>query len=110
MAARNVLKNLRVKGYLSGAVTAHAESGAISTGAAVSTFDGTAGALAMTLADGATGQKLVLKCIEATNDTVVTPASFADGATLTFDTVGQYAELFFDGAEWQLLGSTATLA
>ena len=73
-------------------------------------LDGTDEELAMSLADGVIGKVISFKCIEATNNSVLTPDNLADGATLTFDAVGEVTILAFDGTEWQIIYNTATLA
>jgi hypothetical protein len=65
--------------------------------------------LAMTLADGAENQEMWIKAVNVTS-TTVTPENFADGTNLTFDTNGEVALVKFDGTNWQLLYTTATLA
>jgi len=70
-----------------------------------------AGALNATLADGAVGQRIWLALtLKTTNNCVVTPANFNNGSTLTFDATGEYAELMFVGAGWEVLHTTATIA
>lgn len=94
-----------------GPATEYAESGAIALTDKLVLLDATAGALAMTLADGAEGQVMYIKCTTSvTPDAVVTPANLADGATLTFDAAGEVAVLIFDGTEWQIIYNTSTLA
>lgn len=120
MAARNVMKNLRVKDYVnvnkvvSGLDSNAATSGAVAIPLTKSyqgyTTNATA-AIAATLADGATGQVITIKLeLLATNSMVVTPTNLADGTTLTFDASFEVATLMFDGTNWQILNNTATLA
>lgn len=71
----------------------------------------TAGAEALTLADGVAGQRLTIVMVAAGGAGTVTPANFANGTTLTFDAVGETAVLSFDGTNWYSLGTaTATIA
>jgi len=67
---------------------------------------------AMTLADGdETQRKLMYMTVRgSTGNAVVTPANLTGGSTLTFDAVGEYAELRFIGGSWAVVASTATLA
>ena len=63
---------------------------------------------AVTLANGTTGQiKILYTKTESSSGqtTVVTPANFANGSTLTFDAVGDAALLYFNGTNWALVGS-----
>lgn len=101
------------KGFIGvsyGRVNTYTGSGAVSLDDKLALLDATGGALAMTLADGEEGQRIVFKCIDATANAVVTPDNLADGATLTFDAANEAAELMFDGANWQVITNTSTLA
>ena len=63
---------------------------------------------AVTLAAGTTGQiKILYTKTESTSGqtTVVTPAAFANGTTMTFDAVGDAAVLYYNGSTWILVGS-----
>ena len=62
---------------------------------------------AVTLAAGIAGQiKILYTKVEASSGqtTVVTPAAFASGTTLTFDAVGDAAVLYYNGSTWVLVG------
>lgn len=67
---------------------------------------------ALTLADGAPFQKKVIHLAvkSGAGNAVLTPANLNGGDTLTFDAVGEYAELRFMGTEWFMVNGTATLA
>ena len=134
---RNILKNLRIKDWLTvvGAVTADsitsasavvssgiiggAASNAATSGVVVCpltelysgyTTNATAD-ITIALADGVAGQLKIIKAETInTNDVVITPTHLADGASLTLDTTGDLSVLVFDGTEWQIVYSTATLA
>lgn len=69
-------------------------------------------AIAATLADGRfPGQMKIIKLTtKNTNNLVVTPANFGDGTTLTFDATGEIAILVWDGADWRVVYTTATVA
>jgi dihydrodipicolinate reductase len=61
---------------------------------------------AVTLANGTTGQiKILYTKTEASSGqtSVVTPANFANGTTLTFDAVGDAAIMYFNGTNWVLV-------
>lgn len=65
-------------------------------------------AIAATLADGVAGQmKIILLTTKVTSDMVVT---FNSTETLTFDTTGDVAILVFNGTDWVVIYTTATLA
>ncbi len=61
---------------------------------------------AVTLAAGTTGQiKILYTKVESSSGqtTVVTPAAFANGTTITFDAVGDAAILYYNGSTWVCL-------
>lgn len=63
------------------------------------------------LADGKVGQFKIIKLEEkVTNNLILTPTNFADGSTITFDATGKIAILVFDGNNWQLVYTNATVA
>jgi hypothetical protein len=64
---------------------------------------------AITLADGAEGQRMLLIMTEDNGDGTVTPANLGNGSTITFDDVGDCAELIFINSAWYMIGGTATL-
>ena len=74
------------------------------------TFLTTTGADALTLADGTAGQFKVIVMVVDGGDGTLTPTNLGNGSTLTFDDAGDYAVLVFDGANWWIISSTATLA
>jgi hypothetical protein len=64
----------------------------------------TTGVDAGTLADGTIiGQVKVIQLIVDGGDGTLTPANFADGATITFADAGDTAELIWDGSDWNVL-------
>ncbi len=118
--ARNIMKSLRVKDFLTAriiggdATNNAATSGAlaVSVEEIYSGYTTNASAnIAATLADGFEGQIKIIK-LETfdTSDLVVTPANFADGTTITFDATGEVAILLFDGTNWQEIYTDATVA
>ena len=67
-------------------------------------------AIAATLADGVAGQMKIIKLdLKATNNMVVTPANFNNGATITFDATAEIAILVFVGTGWEVVYTTATV-
>ena len=61
---------------------------------------------AVTLAAGTAGQiKILYTKVESSSGqtTVVTPAAFANGTTITFDAVGDAAILYYNGSTWVCL-------
>jgi hypothetical protein len=61
---------------------------------------------AVTLAAGTAGQiKILYTKVESSSGqtSVVTPAAFANGTTLTFDAVGDSAILYYNGSTWVCL-------
>lgn len=63
-----------------------------------------------TLADGEDGQLKIIKLVtKDTNDMVLTPANLGDGTTITFDATGEVAVLVFDGTNWQVVYTNATV-
>jgi len=74
-------------------------AGAIAPTDSIAMIDGTVDAQAMTLADGTIpGEaiRLQLRSLAAgVNSVVITPTTFADGTTLTFDAEDEYAVLIW---------------
>jgi hypothetical protein len=68
--------------------------------------------LALSLADGQTGQHLWLKMeLKDTNNAVITPTNFADGSTITLDATGEYAHLVFSSdGDWHVVETNGTVA
>ena len=70
----------------------------------------TTGADALTLAAGVEGQsKTVIMKTDGGTGTL-TPSNLGNGTTITFDDVGDSAQLLFTNAAWYFMGGTATLA
>jgi len=84
-----------------------AATGAISVIKPITLLDSSAGALAMTLADGTVGQRKIIICKVAGNNAVITPAHFDGGDTITMNAVGDSVELVFANATWYVLGSNS---
>jgi len=70
----------------------------------------TTAADALTLADGAEGQKKLVIMIVDGGAGTLTPSHLGNGTTITFDDVGDCAELLFVNSAWYMIGGTATLA
>lgn len=98
------------RGIDAGVITILA-SGAVPLTKDVIFIDSTAGVQALTLADGVAGQRMIVKMLVDGGNSVITPANFLDGTTITFDDAGDSAELVFDGTNWGVIGTaTATVA
>ena len=68
---------------------------------------------ALTLANGAVGmiKILYLKTLTGSQTSVVTPANFANGTSMTFNAVGDSAILYFNGSNWiYLAGNSVVIA
>ena len=85
-------------------------SGVVSIYTDVTLIDSTAGAQTLTLANGVRlGQVKVIKMTVDNGDAVVTPVSFGDGTTLTFDTAFDVTMLMWDGTAWQVLSNSGAV-
>ena len=107
----NVINSVQpIKGYLTTPdIATISGPGAVPLTAQVATIT-TTGADALTLADGAEGQHLYLAMVVDGGDGTLTPTNFANGTTITFDDVGDTAQLLFAGGTWWFFGGTATVA
>ena len=68
---------------------------------------------AITLANTTAGMLkfLYLKTLTGSQTSVVTPANFANGTTITFNAVGDSAILYFNGSNWiYLAGNSSVIA
>ena len=65
---------------------------------------------ALTLVDGAEGQTKFIKMKTDGGDGTLTPDNLGNGTTITFDDVGDCADLLFTDGTWLMMGGTATLA
>ena len=70
----------------------------------------TTGADALTLADGHEDQRKSIVMQTDGGAGTLTPTSLGNGSTITFDDVGDSAELLFTNSAWHFMGGTATLA
>lgn len=99
------------KGKMIQSVKTYTASGAIDIDDNIVQIDATDGDVALTLADGEIGQRMLIKCLVASTNTVtVTPDNFHDGTDITFGSNDTVAELYFDGTEWELFYTDATVA
>lgn len=123
MAFEDIYKSLRIRqklmanevlaNVLRGSIDTRAHSGAAGVNTLITEMNSTGtGHAAVTLADGKEGQIKVLKLVTrgGSNNAVVTPANFADGTTITFDAANEVAILYFDGDDWQVAYTNATVA
>ena len=62
------------------------------------------GAIALTLADGSVGQIKIIIMITDGGDATLTPATMANGTTLTFADAGDSAILMWIATGWQVIG------
>ena len=62
------------------------------------------GAIALTLADGSVGQIKIIIMITDGGDATLTPATMANGTTLTFADAGDSAILMWMATGWQVIG------
>lgn len=65
---------------------------------------------ALSLADGDEGQRKFIVMITDNGAGTLTPSNLGNGSTVTFDDVGDSADLLFTNGAWHFMGGTATLA
>lgn len=70
----------------------------------------TAGTDALTLADGTEGQFKFIVMKTDNGAGTLTPTNLGNGTAVTFDDVGDSAQLIFTNGAWHFVGGTATLA
>ena len=93
--------------------TATSGAGAVAITAYIHEITTTGTGDALTLADGSEGQKLALCYVAegAGADTaILTPTNLAGGTTVTFNAVGDTANLLFTSGTWFMMGGSAVLA
>lgn len=78
-------------------------AGAVNVTTPVTTV-ASSGAIALTLADGAVGQIKIIIMITDGGDATLTPATMANGTTLTFADAGDSAILMWIATGWQVIG------
>jgi len=65
---------------------------------------------ALTLADGIEDQRKFIVMKTDAGAATLTPTNLGNGSTITFDDVGDSADLLFTNSAWHFMGGTATLA
>lgn len=101
---------LTLTGKLVGTPQALTAAGAVNLTSLVTTI-ASAGAIALTLADGVAGQAKVISMITDGGDATLTVANLQGGTTLTFNDVGDTVALVFVGTKWAIISNNgATLA
>jgi hypothetical protein len=97
-------------GIYAGQVTNYDQDGVISTNDVFATVSALGSQTDLDLPQGTEGQCIRVVCIEATNNTVITPDQLFGGTKITFDAVGEYAELVAVTTGWRVFSTTATVA
>ena len=101
-----------VTGDLTGAITGSVQSlsgaGAVNLTSLITEVT-TTGADALTLADGSAGQIKIITMIVDGGDGTLTPTTFANGTTITFNDVGDSVMLVYNTTVgWALVANTGT--
>jgi hypothetical protein len=115
--------NIKLDGYIAfkdtpQAITASGSTSAVDVTSPISQISitsSTTGANALTLADGVQGQIKIITVIANSNDGVlevqIDPDNFANGSSITMDSIGQTVTLLFTNSNWVLLANVdATIA
>jgi len=90
-------------GPVFGTIQALSGPGAVNLTTLTTSYTSTATGEALTLADGSAGQikNIVYVAQTAGADTgILTPANFGNGTTITFNNVGDSAQIQFIGTQW----------
>lgn len=98
---------------ISGATTTTSGAGAVAVTGAIHEVTTTGTGDALTLVDGTEGQRLSVVYVAegAGGDTaILTPSNLAGGTTVTFNAVGDSADLLFTNGNWFFLGGAAVVA
>jgi hypothetical protein len=88
-------------------------SGAINVTSMITLLESDASGIAMTLADGTSGQlKFITMTVDGGGDCVITPTNFNNaGTTITLDSVGDSLLLMFVSNKWTIIShNSATVA
>ena len=104
--------NLTLPGALIGNVTTTSGPGAVAITGTHHAITTTGTGNALTLADGVNGQvlKIVYVAEGAGGDTaILTPTNFGNGTTLTFNAIGDSAELVFTASKWWIVSLNAAV-
>jgi len=83
-------------------------AGAVSVILPVTYLDTTAGAMAITLANGYEGQVKTIIMITDNGDATLTPVNLTDGTTVTFDNYDSWQGIFHAGS-WVTISKIATV-
>ena len=107
--AGNVTGNLT--GAITGSIQALSGAGAVNLTSLITEI-ATTGANALTLANGAVGQIKIITMVVDGGDGTLTPTTFANGTTITFNDVGDSVMLVYNSiVGWALVANTgATIA
>jgi len=104
------LTNITTTGVVGGNVAAYQANGAIDITDKLAVVSSTTTAVSLAVNPTA-GAEITIKCINATaSNVVLTPASFNDGTTITFDADDEVATLISSGSSWFLEYTDATVA
>ena len=96
----------KTMGAMFGTVQALSGAGAVDVTSLITQVT-TTGAQALTLANGTNGQLKIITMVADGGDGTLTPATFANGSTITFNDVGDSAILVYNTTGgWAVVGST----
>lgn len=84
-------------------------AGAVSVVLPVTYLDTTAGAMAITLANGYVGQVKTIVMITDNGDATLTPANLGDGSTVVFDNYDYWMGIFHAGS-WRTISTNAAVS
>ena len=101
-------------GTVTGTATASSGAGAVAITGSIHEVTTSGIGDALTLADGVAGQKLTILYVAeggGTDTAILTPTTLAGGATITFNALGDSADLTFSSTGgWYMHGGTAVIA
>ncbi len=95
-------------GFILSGTTVSSGAGAVAITGSIHEITTTGIGNALTLADGAEGQRLTIVYVAegaGTDTAVLTPTNFGSGATITFSVIGQSARLIFTNGKWYADGA-----
>jgi hypothetical protein len=104
----NTFKNINLSQSCVYETETRTTSGAASLNVPVTMCDGTAGALAISLAAGKIGQIKTFICIQASNASTITPNVLLGGTTIALGTAGESVTLLYTGSGWAIIGSSTS--
>lgn len=88
-------------------IAAGGTSTALSLSKTLHHIDADAGGDTFTLADGTTGQIMILTMESSTGVATITPTNFASGTSVTFNAAGDSVTLLFQDAKWYVMGGNS---